>query len=60
MTVNHWVPAIPTALTQPSTHSLTTGSYRGNNHTFTFDVPNSASKTDTASAPARRSTAWTC
>ncbi|MCD9879051.1 rhamnogalacturonan lyase B N-terminal domain-containing protein [Streptomyces guryensis] len=46
--VNDWVSAIPTAPTQPSTRSLTTGSYRGNNHTFTFNVPNSAWKTDTS------------
>ncbi|WP_030933566.1 rhamnogalacturonan lyase B N-terminal domain-containing protein [Streptomyces sp. NRRL S-646] len=48
VTVNDWVSAIPTAPTQPSTRSLTTGSYRGNNHTFTFNVPSSAWKTDTS------------
>ncbi|MGW1748199.1 rhamnogalacturonan lyase B N-terminal domain-containing protein [Streptomyces sp. NPDC002092] len=48
VTVNDWVSAVPTAPTQPSTRSLTTGSYRGNNHTFTFRVPNSAWKTDTS------------
>ena len=48
VTVNDWVSAIPTAPTQPSTRSLTTGSYRGNNHTFTFNVPTSAWKTDTS------------
>lgn len=32
VTVNDWVSAIPSAPTQPSTRSLTTGSYRGNNH----------------------------
>ncbi|GAA2506739.1 rhamnogalacturonan lyase B N-terminal domain-containing protein [Streptomyces longisporus] len=48
VTVNDWVSAIPTAPTQPSTRSLTTGSYRGNNHSFTFNVPNSAWKTDTS------------
>lgn len=46
VTVNDWVSAIPSAPTQPSTRSLTTGSYRGNNHTFVFNVPNSAWKTD--------------
>ncbi|WP_327427770.1 rhamnogalacturonan lyase B N-terminal domain-containing protein [Streptomyces sp. NBC_01236] len=46
VTVNDWVSAIPSAPTQPSTRSLTTGSYRGNNHTFTFNVPSSAWKTD--------------
>ncbi|MFC8511554.1 rhamnogalacturonan lyase B N-terminal domain-containing protein [Streptomyces sp. NPDC057257] len=48
VTVNEWVSSIPTAPTQPSTRSLTTGSYRGNNHTFTFSVPSSAWKTDTS------------
>jgi rhamnogalacturonan endolyase len=47
ITVNDWVSAVPTAPTQPSTRSLTTGSYRGNNHTFVFNVPKSAWKTDT-------------
>ncbi|WP_328441286.1 polysaccharide lyase family protein [Streptomyces sp. NBC_00444] len=46
VTVNDWVSAIPTAPTQPTTRSLTTGSYRGHNHTFTFNVPMSAWKTD--------------
>ncbi|MCZ0989865.1 rhamnogalacturonan lyase B N-terminal domain-containing protein [Streptomyces diastatochromogenes] len=48
VTVNDWVSAIPSAPTQPETRSLTTGSYRGNNHTFTFSVPSSAWKTDTS------------
>ncbi|KUO22657.1 rhamnogalacturonan lyase B N-terminal domain-containing protein [Streptomyces dysideae] len=48
VTVNDWVSAVPTAPSQPSTRSLTTGSYRGNNHMFTFHVPNSAWKTDPA------------
>ncbi|MEU6258214.1 rhamnogalacturonan lyase B N-terminal domain-containing protein [Streptomyces sp. NPDC047043] len=46
VTVNDWVSAIPSAPTQPETRSLTTGSYRGNNHTFVFNVPSSAWKTD--------------
>ncbi|WP_137991521.1 rhamnogalacturonan lyase B N-terminal domain-containing protein [Streptomyces vilmorinianum] len=46
VTVNDWVSAIPSPPTQPSTRSLTTGSYRGNNHTFTFSVPASAWQTD--------------
>ncbi|MGW3116087.1 rhamnogalacturonan lyase B N-terminal domain-containing protein [Streptomyces sp. NPDC001107] len=46
--VNDWVSVIPTAPTQPSTRSLTTGSYRGNNHTFSFNVPTSAWRTDTS------------
>ncbi|MDT7841335.1 rhamnogalacturonan lyase B N-terminal domain-containing protein [Streptomyces justiciae] len=44
--VNDWVSAVPTAPAQPSTRSLTTGSYRGNNHSFAFNVPTSAWKTD--------------
>ncbi|MGI5453766.1 rhamnogalacturonan lyase B N-terminal domain-containing protein [Streptomyces sp. CA-249302] len=48
VTVNDWVSAIPSAPAQPETRSLTTGSYRGNNHTFTFNVPSSAWKTDAA------------
>jgi rhamnogalacturonan endolyase len=46
VTVNDWVSAIPTAPSRPSTRSLTTGSYRGNNHTITFSVPSSGWKTD--------------
>ncbi|UUU21099.1 rhamnogalacturonan lyase B N-terminal domain-containing protein [Streptomyces sp. DSM 40750] len=48
VTVNEWVSAIPAAPRQPSTRSLTTGSYRGNNHTFTYNVPASAWKTNTS------------
>jgi len=48
VTVNDWVSAVPTAPTQPNTRSLTTGSYRGNNHTFVFNVPSSAWRTDTS------------
>ncbi|WP_332112834.1 polysaccharide lyase family protein [Streptomyces sp. ActVer] len=33
---------------QPSTRTLTTGSYRGNNHTFTYNVPATAWKSDTS------------
>lgn len=46
VTVNDWVSAIPSPPAQPATRSLTTGSYRGNNHTFTYVVPASAWKTD--------------
>ncbi|WP_329619950.1 polysaccharide lyase family protein [Streptomyces sp. NBC_01255] len=46
VTVNDWVSAIPSPPTQPATRSLTNGSYRGNNHTFTYVVPASAWKTD--------------
>ena len=48
VTVNDWVSAIPTPPTQPSTRDLTTGSYRGNNHTFVFNVPSSVWSSDTA------------
>ena len=46
VTVNDWVSAVPASPAQPTTRSLTTGSYRGNNHTFTFNVPSSVWKTD--------------
>lgn len=42
-----WTSAIPSPPTQPSTRSLTNGSYRGNNYTFTYSVPASAWLTDT-------------
>ncbi|MEV6168773.1 rhamnogalacturonan lyase B N-terminal domain-containing protein [Streptomyces sp. NPDC051954] len=42
-----WTSAIPSPPTQPSTRSLTNGSYRGNNNTFTYSVPASAWLTDT-------------
>lgn len=42
-----WTSAIPSPPSQPSTRSLTVGSYRGNNHTFTYNVPASAWLTDT-------------
>ncbi|MER5379409.1 rhamnogalacturonan lyase B N-terminal domain-containing protein [Streptomyces sp. NPDC002688] len=48
VTVNSWVSSIPSPPTQPSTRSLTVGSYRGNNHTFTYSVPASAWLTDTS------------
>lgn len=49
ITVNDaWTSAIPAPPTQPDTRSLTNGSYRGNNHTFTYSVPASAWKTDTS------------
>ncbi|MEU2280755.1 rhamnogalacturonan lyase B N-terminal domain-containing protein [Streptomyces sp. NPDC013178] len=43
-----WTSAIPSPPTQPNTRSLTNGSYRGNNHTFTYSVPASAWRTDTS------------
>ncbi|MFD3928699.1 rhamnogalacturonan lyase B N-terminal domain-containing protein [Streptomyces sp. NPDC058614] len=48
VTVNSWVSAIPSPPTQPSTRSLTVGSYRGNNYTFAYSVPASAWLTDTS------------
>jgi rhamnogalacturonan endolyase len=46
--VNDWTSSIPSPPTQPSTRSLTVGSYRGNNHTFSYSVPASAWLTDTS------------
>jgi rhamnogalacturonan endolyase len=43
-----WTSAMPTPPTQPSTRSLTVGSCRGNNHTFSYSVPASAWRTDTS------------
>jgi rhamnogalacturonan endolyase len=43
-TVNSWVSSIPTAVSEPSTRSLTVGSYRGNNHSYSWTVPASALK----------------
>jgi rhamnogalacturonan endolyase len=40
--VNSWVSANPSASTQPSTRTLTIGSYRGNNTMYTFSIPSSA------------------
>ncbi|MBT2424060.1 rhamnogalacturonase B precursor [Streptomyces sp. ISL-22] len=49
VTVNDaWTSAIPSPPAQPNTRSLTNGSYRGNNHTFTYSVPASAWRTDTS------------
>ncbi|WP_371581170.1 rhamnogalacturonan lyase B N-terminal domain-containing protein [Streptomyces sp. NBC_01314] len=48
VSINDWVSPIPAAPKQPSTRSLTTGSYRGNNHTFTYSVPVSAWKSNTS------------
>ncbi|WP_181794745.1 rhamnogalacturonan lyase B N-terminal domain-containing protein [Streptomyces sp. WELS2] len=48
VTVNDaWTSPIPSPPAQPATRSLTVGSYRGNNHTFTYSVPASAWRTDT-------------
>ena len=42
ITVNSWNSANASASTQPSTRTLTVGTYRGNNTTYTFSVPASA------------------
>jgi rhamnogalacturonan endolyase len=47
ISVNSWSSSNPAASTQPSTRSLTVGSYRGNNTTYTFSVPASAFVTGT-------------
>jgi subtilisin family serine protease len=40
--VNDWVSAVPEPAKEPTTRSLTAGSYRGNNHTYSYAVPASA------------------
>jgi len=42
ITVNSWTSAAPSPSTQPSSRSLTIGTYRGNNALFTYSVPASA------------------
>jgi rhamnogalacturonan endolyase len=42
LTVNSWTSSNPAASTQPSTRTLTVGTYRGNNTTYSFNVPASA------------------
>ncbi|PTY07812.1 hypothetical protein DB347_06195 [Opitutaceae bacterium EW11] len=42
LAVNSWTSANPAASTQPSTRTLTVGTYRGNNTTYSFAVPASA------------------
>ena len=37
--VNGWSPANPAPSTQPSTRTLTVGTYRGNNTTYSFNIP---------------------
>jgi rhamnogalacturonan endolyase len=39
ISVNGWNSAIPAISSQPNTRTLTVGSYRGNNTTFTFNIP---------------------
>ncbi|MEY4489841.1 MAG: hypothetical protein RIQ79_2349 [Verrucomicrobiota bacterium] len=45
--VNSWSSSNPSASTQPDSRSITIGSYRGNNTTYTFSVPASAFVTGT-------------
>jgi rhamnogalacturonan endolyase len=42
ITVNGWTSSIPSASSQPSSRSLTIGTYRGNNTMYTYAVPASA------------------
>ena len=42
ITVNGWTSSLPAASSQPSSRSLTIGTYRGNNAMYTFAVPSSA------------------
>jgi rhamnogalacturonan endolyase len=42
ITVNSWTSAAPAASSQPSSRSLTIGTYRGNNTLYTYSVPASA------------------
>jgi rhamnogalacturonan endolyase len=42
ITVNNWTSSAPSASSQPSSRSLTIGTYRGNNTVFTYSVPASA------------------
>ncbi|HEY0073711.1 MAG TPA: rhamnogalacturonan lyase B N-terminal domain-containing protein [Abditibacteriaceae bacterium] len=40
--VNNWTSPIPSPSTQPTSRTLTVGTYRGNNVTFTYNIPASA------------------
>lgn len=42
LAVNAWTSSIPAAPSQPKTRSLTVGTYRGNNVTYTYNVPATA------------------
>jgi rhamnogalacturonan endolyase len=42
ITVNSWTSPAPAASSQPSSRSLTIGTYRGNNALYTYNVPASA------------------
>ena len=45
--VNNWTSPAPPASSQPNSRSLTIGTYRGNNATFTTNIPASALKAGT-------------
>ncbi len=47
ITVNGWSSSLPSPSSQPSSRTLTVGTYRGNNVTYTFTVPSSAWQTNT-------------
>lgn len=47
ITVNAWTSSTPSSSSQPDSRSLTIGTYRGNNTTYTFRVPASAFVTGT-------------
>jgi rhamnogalacturonan endolyase len=38
----HWNSALPSPSSQPNSRSITRGTYRGNNTTFTYNIPRSA------------------
>ncbi|MDQ3812641.1 MAG: polysaccharide lyase family protein, partial [Armatimonadota bacterium] len=40
--VNSWTSSIPSPSTQPDSRTLTVGTYRGNNVTYTYNIPASA------------------
>ncbi|BCM92682.1 hypothetical protein IAD21_04564 [Abditibacteriota bacterium] len=42
VTVNSWTSSIPSPSTQPDSRTLTVGTYRGNNTTYTYNIPASA------------------
>lgn len=42
VSVNNWTSVIPAPSTQPDSRTLTVGTYRGNNVTYTYEIPASA------------------
>jgi rhamnogalacturonan endolyase len=62
VTVNSWVSTVPAASTQPTSRTLTVGTYRGNNTTFNYAIPSTAFVVGTNTltiAPASGSTGTT-